>query len=100
MRIASRVRRIEAPHPRRGDLDSQARERLAYLYSGEATSDGERDFRAWLAASPEHAAAYARCERVWRDIGSIDVRVAGEASESVLRGAAGRVERRMSTAYV
>jgi transmembrane sensor len=100
MRIASRARRIDAPHPRRGDVDSQAREWLAYLYSGDATPDGERDFRAWLADSPEHAAAYARCERIWRDIGSIDVRIAGEAGESVQRRAAGRVERRKSAAYV
>lgn len=49
-------------------LADAARNWLVYLYSEQADEQGRARFSAWLDASPDHAAAYARAEQLWRDI--------------------------------
>ncbi len=66
------TKRLEPPRSDSGDLNFQAREWLAYIYSGEATDEGKAQFSAWLKSSKEHVTAYKRTEQVWRDCGFTD----------------------------
>jgi transmembrane sensor len=60
---------LQPPRPGEGGVREQAQAWLAYLYSGAATTAGRRRFSQWLRESPEHAAAYAGAEQLWRDLG-------------------------------
>ncbi|MDP3768157.1 MAG: FecR domain-containing protein [Dehalococcoidia bacterium] len=57
--------------PHEGDAggpDEAAARWLAYLYSGEATEDGRRDFSKWLKRSEANARAYRNLQQTWRDM--------------------------------
>lgn len=60
---------LQPPRPGEGGVRGQAEAWLAYLYSGAATDAGRRQFSRWLRESPEHTAAYADAEQLWRDLG-------------------------------
>ena len=55
-----------------GDAEDQADAWLVYLYSGAATREGEKTFKAWLKADPVHGRSFARAEQLWRDLGFTD----------------------------
>lgn len=46
-------------------IEAEARDWLMAIYAGTA---GQAEFRAWLAAAPEHARTYRRLEQAWRDL--------------------------------
>lgn len=60
---------LQPPEPGEGGVRDQAEAWLAYLYSGVADDAGRRRFSQWLREAPEHAAAYAAAEQLWRDLG-------------------------------
>ncbi len=57
------------PRTGKGSVADQADAWAAVLYSGMATEDDRQQFSRWLRESPAHAAAYARTEQLWRDLG-------------------------------
>ncbi|MBW2942166.1 FecR family protein [Zhongshania aquimaris] len=59
---------LQVPKPGDGSCEDQADAWLVYLYSGKSTAAAEKDFSVWL-KSPDNAAAYARAEQLWRDLG-------------------------------
>jgi transmembrane sensor len=44
---------------------------LARLHAGDRDATDEAAFRAWLNASPEHAAAFEAVDRMWSDVGGL-----------------------------
>ena len=57
-----------AVRARREEIDSQAREWMSYLYSGETTEQGRAGFHAWLAESPQHRAAFQMLNDLWTSL--------------------------------
>lgn len=53
---------------RRADIDARARQWLCHLYSGEITERERAGFRDWLAASPEHRAAFQSLNELWTSL--------------------------------
>ncbi|MDP3746681.1 MAG: FecR domain-containing protein [Phenylobacterium sp.] len=51
-----------------GGPGEEAARWLAYLYSGEATDEGHRDFAEWLQQSPANARAYRAMQQTWQDM--------------------------------
>jgi len=51
-----------------GGPGEEAARWLAYLYSGEATGDGRREFSDWLQRSEANARAYRNVQQTWRDM--------------------------------
>lgn len=53
---------------RHDEVESKAREWMAYLYSGDATEQGCAEFRAWLAENPQHRAAFKTLNDLWTSL--------------------------------
>lgn len=54
-----------ATQARRDEIDAKAREWMSYLYSGEITERRRAGFQNWLAASPDHRAAFRMLNDIW-----------------------------------
>ncbi len=52
--------------------DAEARSWVLYFASGESAPEKEQAFAAWLAASPDHGAAFERARRLWDAIADAD----------------------------
>ncbi|HVW74109.1 MAG TPA: FecR domain-containing protein [Rhizomicrobium sp.] len=64
-----------APAP---EIRAEAAAWLARLHAGDRDAADEAAFRAWLGASPDHAAAFEAVDRVWSDVGGLgDLRTGG-----------------------
>jgi transmembrane sensor len=57
-----------APSP---EIRAEAAAWLARLHAQDRDTTDEAAFRAWLAARPEHAAAFEAMDRVWSDVGGL-----------------------------
>lgn len=53
-------------------LDAEARSWVLYFASGESAPEKEQAFTAWLAASPDHGAAFGRARLLWDAIADAD----------------------------
>jgi transmembrane sensor len=77
-----------APSP---EIRAEAAAWLARLHAEDRDSADEAAFRAWLAASPAHAAAFEAVDRVWSDVGGLnDFRIARQTERPALRTASRR----------
>jgi len=61
--------REEVPSP---EIRAEAAAWLARLHAEDRDGADEAAFRAWLSASPSHAAAFEAVDRVWSDVGGLD----------------------------
>lgn len=59
---------LRAPSP---EIRAEAAAWLARLHAQDRDATDEAAFRAWLAARPEHAAAFEAMDRVWSDVGGL-----------------------------
>ncbi|HMH65996.1 MAG TPA: FecR domain-containing protein [Rhizomicrobium sp.] len=77
-----------APSP---EIRAEAAAWLARLHAEDRDSADEAAFRAWLAASPAHAAAFEAVDRMWSDVGGLnDFRIARRAQRPETRTASRR----------
>lgn len=57
-----------ATQARHDEIDAKAREWMSYLYSGEITERRRARFQDWLAASPDHRAAFRMLNDIWTSL--------------------------------
>ena len=59
---------MSVPSP---ELRAEAAAWLARLHAEDRDAADEAAFRAWLSASPDHAAAFEAVDRIWSDVGGL-----------------------------
>jgi len=63
---------MPAPSPPSPQARAEAAAWLARLHAQDRDAADEAGFRAWLNASPEHAAAFEAVDRMWSDVGGLN----------------------------
>jgi transmembrane sensor len=86
---------MEKEHPVSDQACAEAAAWLARLCADHRDEVDEQGFRAWLAASPEHAAAFEAVDRTWNVLGNV-----GEPVDEVVAYAEPLVSRRVILAGV
>lgn len=60
--------KLEIPSNTHVSLSAQAAAWVSYIYSGEATREGQNAFSHWLQRSPQHRLAFRQADAAWRDL--------------------------------